>query len=67
MAYKEVASLLDIQNTSVTKITTADFEKPFVISRLNQVNFKKWLKKEATSDEDATWEEVKEAISNCRK
>lgn len=67
MAYKEVTSLLDIPRTGFKGITTADFDKPFNISNFKQINFEKWLKNEATSNEDASWEEVKEAISNCRK
>lgn len=67
IGYKEVASLLDIQNTSVRKITTADFEKRIVIRRLNQEYFEKWLKNEATSNEDASWEQVEEEILKSRK
>ena len=67
IGFKEVASLLDIQNTLVTKITISDFERSFSISKIQQKEFKKWIMKEATSDEDATWEQVKEAVSNCRK
>lgn len=67
IGFKEVASLLDIQNTLVTKITTSDFERSFSISKITQKEFRKWIMKETTSNEDATWEQVKEAISNCRK
>ena len=58
---------LDIQNTKKKKITTSDFERSFSISKIAQKEFRKWIMKETTSNEDATWEQVKEAISNCRK
>ncbi|PMC00646.1 hypothetical protein [Streptococcus sp. UMB0029] len=67
MAYKEVTSLLDIPRTNFKGITTADFEKPFNISNFKQIKFKKWLKKEATANEDATWEQVEEEILKSRK
>lgn len=67
IGYKEVASLLDIQNSPVRKITAADFEKRIVISRLNQEYFEKWLKNEATSNEDASWEQVEEEILKNKK
>lgn len=67
IGFKEVASLLDIQNTPVTKITTSDFEGSFSISNIKQKKFKKWIMEETTSKEDASWEQVEEEILKSRK
>lgn len=67
IGFKEVASLLDIQNTPVTKITTSDFEGSFSISNIKQKEFKKWIMEETTLNKDASWEQVEEEILKSRK
>ena len=68
IAYQEVAAKINLK-TKVIKISGEEFAKRafHLAKNIKQPEYVKWIKKEATSNENSSWEEVKDKIKEANR